>query len=65
MADLSLRRTTTCLGCDAPMPNAALDAVLCLSCLDTMDELELGSPIEGPAAPRGPGPDDEDEGDLS
>lgn len=65
MADLSLRRTTSCLGCDALMPNAALDAVLCTSCLDVIDELGLGDPIEGAAAPRGPGPDDEDEGDLS
>lgn len=65
MADLSLRRTTTCLGCDGLMPNAGLDAVLCTGCLDAIDELGLNGPMDGPAAPRGPGPDDEDEGDLS
>lgn len=65
MADLSLRRTTTCLGCDAPMPNAALDAVLCLGCLEEFDEADLLEPIAGPGAPRGPGPDDETWGDLS
>lgn len=65
MPEHTLRRTTTCLGCDAVMPNAALDAILCLSCIDELDELELGGPIDGPAAPRGPGPDDEDQGDLS
>ncbi len=69
MADLSLRCTTRCLGCDGLMPNAALDAVLCASCLTAVDELGLDEPIEGPAAPRGhgpdsPGPDDEDVGDL-
>jgi hypothetical protein len=67
MADLSLRRTTSCLGCDALMPNAALDAVLCTSCLDVVAEEALGPwlDLDRPAAPRGPGPDDEDEGDLS
>jgi hypothetical protein len=60
MADPTLRRTTTCLGCDAVMPNAALDALLCRDCLDeaTQDELAPWLQAEGPASPRGPGPED-------
>ena len=52
MADPTLRRTTTCLGCDSVMPNAALDAVLCRDCLDeaTQDELAPWLQAEGPAA---------------
>lgn len=65
MADRTLRRTMACLGCDAIMPNAALDAVLCPSCLNEVDDWDLHEPLAGPAAPRGPGPDDEDVGDLS
>lgn len=64
MDELSLRRTMTCLGCDRDVPNAAPDMVMCLSCLTELDETdpELSG---GPAAPRGPGPDDEHAGDLT